>query len=95
MTRPVKAELPQYKEIEEPLQQTIWDKWLHTPLTKEEQKQVFDIDDAILAHEFLHLMDARIVEEIPEIHSVPEFAFTGFAQCKREFLDLFEKLCED
>ena len=43
VTRPVKAELPQYKEIEEPLQQTIWDKWLHTPLTKEEQKQVFDI----------------------------------------------------
>ena len=58
VTRPVKAELPRYKEIEAPLQEAIWNKWLSNILTEEERKQVFDIDDAILAHEFLALMDA-------------------------------------
>ena len=30
VTRPVKAELPRYKEIEAPLQETIWNKWLNS-----------------------------------------------------------------
>ena len=92
VTRPVKAELPRYKEIEAPLQETIWNKWLGGPLTEEERKQVFDIDDAILAHEFLNLMEAKIAYHIPEIHSVPQFAFTGFNASKQQFLRLFRQL---
>ena len=92
VTRPVKAELPRYKEIEAPLQETIWNKWLGGPLTEEERKQVFDIDDAILAHEFLNLMEAKIAYHIPEIHSVPQFAFAGFNASKRQFLRLFRQL---
>ena len=95
VTRPVKAELPRYKEIEAPLQEMIWNKWLGEPLTEEEQKLVFDIDDAILAHEFLNLMGEKIVDNIPEITSMPEFAFSGFEQCKREFLSLFRRLTSD
>ena len=92
VTRPVKAELPRYKEIEAPLQETIWNKWLDQPLTEEERKQVFDIDDAILAHEFLNLMGEKITDQIPEIHSVPQFAFTGFDTSKHQFLRLFRQL---
>ena len=40
VTRPVKAELPRYKEIEAPLQELIWNKWLGEPLTEEERKQM-------------------------------------------------------
>ena len=64
-------------------------------LTKEESKQVFDIDDAILAHEFLNLMGEKIVDIMPEIIAMPEFAFSGFEQCKREFLSLFRRLTSD
>lgn len=92
VTRPVKAELPKYKEIEAPLQEAIWNKWLGTPLTKTEREQVFTIDDAILAHEFLNLMDTPLVEQTPEIFSTPEFTFTGFTQCQQEFLSLFRQL---
>lgn len=92
VTRPVKAELPKYKEIEAPLQETIWNKWLGEPLTEEERKQVFAIDDAILAHEFLNLMDAKIVDPTPDICSAPEFRFNGFEQSEKQFLNLFRKL---
>ena len=92
VTRPVKAELPRYKEIEAPLQETIWNKWLDQPLTEEERKQVFDIDDAILAHEFLNLMGEKITDQIPEIHAVPQFAFTCFNASKQQFLRLFRQL---
>ena len=92
VTRPVKAELPKYKEIEAPLQEAIWNKWLDEPLTSQELVQVFQIDDAILAHEFLNLMDAKIVEPTPDISSVPEFSFTGFESCQKRFLRLFRQL---
>ena len=92
VTRPVKAELPRYKEIEAPLQETIWNKWLGRPLTEEDRKQVIDIDDAILAHEFLNLMGEKITDQIPEIHAVPQFVFSGFNANKQEFLRLFRQL---
>ena len=92
VTRPVKAELPRYKEIEAPLQEIIWDKWLGEPLTEDERKQVFDIDDAILVHEFLNLMGEKITDHIPELDSAPQFAFAGFDTSKQQFLHLFRQL---
>lgn len=95
VTRPVKAELPRYKEIEEPLQETIWNHWLTQPLTEEERRQIFEIDDAILAHEFVHLMGAAIFDPIPPICSDPEFSFTGFDTCKEDFLTRFRQLTQE
>lgn len=92
VTRPVKQEMPRYLEIEKPLQDTIWNKYLVAPLTKEEHDRVFEIDDAILAHEFLTLMDASIFNPTPEILSCPIFEFTGFEVCEQEFLYLFRQL---
>ena len=92
VTRPVKEELPRYKEIEIPLQNLVWNKWLGEPLTPEEESMVFQIDDAILAHEFLSLMDTQLGDTVPELVSVPRFEFMGFVECEREFLRLFRAL---
>lgn len=92
VTRPVKEELPRYLQIEAPLQEAIWNKWLSEPLTQEEKTQVFQVDDDILAHEFLALMDTRLQNPLPEICSKPSFAFTGFEPCKQEILNLFHHL---
>ena len=92
VTRPVKAELPRYKEIEGPLQDLIWNKWLSAPLSSAENTQVFEIDDHMLAHEFIHIMDTKIVEPTPELLSNGEFSFTGFDTCRQEFLQLFRQL---
>lgn len=94
ITRPVKKELPRYVEIEEPLQEVIWQKWLETPLDEKERAQVFGIDDDILAHEFPALMGASIVEKIPVLSSRPEFGFPGFEECEQEFLRLFQELTD-
>ena len=94
VTRPVKAELPRYLEIEEPLQNCIWGKFSPSALSPDEHRQVFEIDDHILAHEFIALMGVPIINPTPEISSQPEFSFTGFAQCKAEFLELFAQLTE-
>ena len=92
VTRPVKAEIPKYLEIEEPLQDAIWLKFLGTPLTKEEYDQVFAIDDAILFHEFLNLMDTPLEGLPTEIASSPVFDFMDFALCKETYLAIFEEL---
>ena len=94
VTRPVKKELPKYLEIEKPLQDAIWNKYLAEPLTREEYGCVFEIDDAVLYHEFAALMDARLWDEEPVLCSMPEFGFTGFEQCEREFLHWFRQYRE-
>ncbi len=91
VTRPVKKELPRYLEIEAPLQALIWEKYLGSPLTREEHTQVFAIDDAILYWEFVTLMDTRLAETAPELRSVPESAFPGFEQTEQAFLDCFRE----
>lgn len=92
VTRPVKKELPRYLEIEEPLQALIWETFLGEPLTQQEHAQVFEIDDAVLYHEFMGLMDTRLGEKEPALKAKPEFAFPGFAQTEEEFLRIFREL---
>lgn len=95
VTRPVKKELPKYLEIEGPLQDLIWEKFMDGMLTDEERTQVFEIDDAVLYHEFVALMDGtRLSDTEPVLHSRPEFSFMGFSQCSEELLHLFRELTE-
>lgn len=92
VTRPVKQELPRYLEIEKPLQDAIWLKYLGNPLSREEYAQVFEIDDVMLYHEFLSLMDTRLWDSEPRIYSAPRFAFMEFADCRELYLHFFSKL---
>lgn len=92
VTRPVKQELPQYKLIEEPLQDAIWLKYLGSPLTEEENRQVFQIDDEVLWHEFVQLMGAALSDTEPALVSSPVYAFMGFEPYRDEYLRLFSLL---
>lgn len=95
VTRPVKQEMPMYKQIEAPLQEAIWNKYLVGPLTDEERAQVFLVDDDMLVHEFLQLMDTALTDTVCELKSLPEFGFTGFLTCETEFLQCFRDLMEE
>lgn len=92
VTRPVKQEIPKYLEIEKPLQDLIWQKYLGSSLTEEEDRQVFAIDDAILYHEFVALMDMKLEPVEPELKSQPVFAFSDFGYYDRLFQAHFREL---
>lgn len=94
VTRPVKQVLPAYLEIEGPLQDAIWEKYLDQMLTEQEYDQVFAIDDAVLYHEFLALMDTPLDDLKAELLSKPVIDFMGFEACERAYLDLFAKLTQ-
>ena len=93
VTRPVKQVLPMYLEIEEPLQKAIWNKWVPN-LTEAEIRQIFEMDDLLLLHEFLELMDTPLAPQIPALHSNAQFQFIGFKETESEFLELFSKLTQ-
>lgn len=93
VTRPVKAVMPVYLEYEAPLQNAIWNKWLE-PLTEEEYRKVFEIDDALLYHEFFTHTGMRLEEEAPRIVTHPSFAFVEFSKVEKAFLDAFYELTE-
>ena len=99
VTRPVKKALPKYLEIEEPLQNAIWNKWLKKPLTTEEIEQIFEIDDMMLLNEFMILMDTALADNIPVLIGDLQFVFSGFKETKEEYLSKFEniriKLCDE
>ena len=92
VTRPIKAQLPKYLEVEEKLQNTIFDKWITPSLTNEERKLVFEIDDAVLYHEFLNLMDEKTSNEEPETVADLEYDFCDFSEIEGKFISKFNLL---
>lgn len=95
VTRPVKKVLPAYLEIEKPLQDVIWDRYLEPSLTPEELGQVFQIDDELLYHEFLTHTGMALADTAPVLASAPSFAFVDFRAVEQEYLSLFRELTEE
>lgn len=92
VTRPVKQVLPQYLQIEAPLQQAIWDQWIQPALTEAEIRQIFEIDDHMLLNEFVVLMDTALADTIPALQAQPMFVFPGFEHTREQFLECFHSL---
>lgn len=88
ITRPVKSYLTGYLNIEKQLQDRIFNKWV-SGLTNDERSQIFEIDDAILYHEFLFLMNERISESEPELLSKPSFSFEEFEKVENRYKRIF------
>lgn len=92
ITRPIKPHLNGYFEIEERLQNLIFDKWISPPLTQEERELIFAIDDAMLYHEFLQLVGVRLFDEPSKLCSTPILKFVEFSEIEQAFRKSFEKL---
>ena len=91
ITRPVKKHLHKYLEIEDVLQNKIFDKWIPS-LSEKEKKLIFEIDDAILYYEFTTLFGEKIFDYVPELKSEARFDFIDFSKVEGEFIKLFTKL---
>lgn len=92
VTRPVKKYLAEYQTIEEKLAQTIYEKFLGSPLTEYEQKMVKIIDDAMLYYEFWEFMAVKLADEPPYVAAAPDFYRGTMRQVEQEYLDVFRAI---
>lgn len=92
ITRPVKAHLPRYLEIEDNLQRAIYRKWLSPTLDKEELSLVKEVDDLLLYYEFYHVMKEPLAPNVPPLLADCEFGFVPFEEIERAYLSLFQTL---
>lgn len=90
--RPIKAKLTEYLVIEDKLQHIIWNKYLGTPLSQDENIQVFEIDDDMLSYEFEILMPESISERYKNIITKPSLEFEDFTIVRDKFISLVEEL---
>ena len=87
--RPFKKELPEYQKQENVLLELIYTKFLGSPLTDEEQRQLKEIDDAMLWNDLENLLDEMQFGEIPELHIDLDYSVRPFQDVEKEYLDLF------
>lgn len=88
IVRPVKHKLTEYLLIEDKLQNMIWDKFLKEPLTEEEIRQVFEIDDDILSYEFEILMPKHLSDNYKNLICKPDISFVEPRIVEKEFMDI-------
>ena len=92
MTRPVKAQLPQYGDYEARLQTLIYETFAGGVPTAEERVQITAADDCMLRAEFLHFMDVDLLPQGEAPQSDVSFGAVPFDEAARAFLDLYRFL---
>lgn len=92
ITRPFKRHMQFYLEVEERLQSAIWHILGVSKLSGKEEGMVYEIDDALLYHEFIQLMDEQISVKKPMLTSTPNFCQRDFKEVEQEFLALYKAL---
>lgn len=95
VTRPIKKELHYYLEVEERLQNVIWEHFIGRPLTKEEERCIFEIDDQMLSLEFKQLMPASINDEDEKLVRDVQCEFVLPEKVKESFIEIYERYSGD
>ena len=91
ITRPVKTQLPKYREIEKKLQDAVYRRFLGSVPTPEEFEKITSVDDTCLYYEFLHYMGETLVKEAPVKYSEMVFETRPFQDAEQELLQLLKE----
>ena len=92
--RPFKKKISDYEEWETRLLSMICKKFLGSSLSKEEEEQVKEIDDAMLWYDLKYLLGEVQTAEAPGIHIELSYDVRPFAEVEAEYLALFRGYCE-
>lgn len=92
MTRPVKAQLPQYADYEARLQAMIYETFAGGAPTAGEQAKITTVDDCMLRAEFLHFMQIDLLPQGDAPRSDVAFDPQPFDAAACAFLDLYRCL---
>ncbi len=89
--RPFKKSLPAYSEHEDRLLSLIYEKFLGTDLTDEEQRQLKEIDNALLWYDLEELLRESQISEKPGIHIELDYTLRPFKEVEEEYLAIYRK----
>ena len=92
ITRPIKPMLKEYLILEDKLQALIWNVFLGEPLTEEEIKQVFEIDDDMLSYEFLKLMPKNLSDRHENLVNKPTLEVESPSDVEQKLIALAKEL---
>ena len=89
--RPFKRTLTEYRKQEEILLDMIYRKYLGSPLSIEEKKQIKEIDDALLWYDLRYLLNETDTGTPPEIHISLCYEEIPFKNVEEKYLQIFYK----
>lgn len=89
--RPFKHTLPEYLKAEDVLLNLIFEKFLGSVLTDEEQEIVKQIDDDMLYFDLTELLNEPVPGSAPELKIELDYEVQPFLVVEEKFLQLYEK----
>ena len=89
--RPFKHALPSYVEAEENLLEMIYEKFLGSGLSEEEQKLVKIIDDDLLYYDLKVLLGETPAGDAPNLKIELDYTVQSFEKVEAQYLKLYER----
>ena len=92
--RPFKAALPEYVQAEEQLLEKIYEHFLGSELTEEEQRLVKVIDDDMLYYDLKVLLNEPSEKVAPQLKIELDYTVVPFEEVEKKYLELYQKWSE-
>lgn len=89
--RPFKVVLTEYVEAEERLLGLIYEHFLGSVLSEEEQELVRKVDDDLLYYDMKELLGVNIEMDAPILGTQMDYSVRAFADVEQEYLDMYEQ----
>lgn len=89
--RPFKELLVEYQQLEDKLIDLIYEHFLGSVLTDEEQEKVKEIDDDILYFDMIELLHVPQERPEPKMHIQLEYCVQPFEEIERSYIEIFQK----
>ena len=89
--RPVKPSMPEYNQLEDRLLNMIYEKFLGSPLTEEEQRLVKSVDNDLLYYDLKELLNEVLDVPAPSLYISLNYNFVPFDEIEQNFLALYEQ----
>ncbi len=90
--RPFKKYLDQYLVFEDRILDLIYEKYLGSRLTEEEQTLLKQVDDDLLYYDLTILIGEPMETPAPEVHIEIDYTVKSFEEVERQYLELFKEL---
>lgn len=89
--RPFKQYLKEYAVFEDRLLTLVYQKYLGTDVTEEEQMLIRQIDNEILAYDLFYLLGEGGREDLPKLCRTFSYEVRPFEDVEHEYIELFQK----